>query len=109
MKIRTVIFLIVSSILFTCQEDIDVLNKNFVKVYGLDGVSNGTNIVETEDGGFLITGQVEKTPFDNNETINGPFIMKTDQNGNETFFRTYSFTRGTLKVLADSLLEEYRR
>jgi len=78
-------------------------DTNFMKVYGLDGPSYGTSIMETDDGGFLITGRVEKTPFDNNETINGPFIMTTDQNGNETFFRTYSFTRGTLKVLADSL------
>jgi len=102
MKTRTTLLLIASSILFTCQEDIDFNLRNFTKVYGLDGPSNPRTVIETEDGGFIIIGNVSKTPFDENEVISGPFILKTDQNGNELFFRNYSFTQGKLKVLADS-------
>ena len=109
MKYRnTFLFLIVfASILTGCQEELPLPDANFMKVYGLDGESYAQDIIETEDGGFVIVGTMGKTSYDDNEIISGPFILKTDYNGNVEIFRHYPFTRGELKVLADSALQEF--
>jgi hypothetical protein len=52
------------------------------KTYGLSGI---TRIIQTKDGGFALTGSVPLNP----SFVGGPWLIKTDSQGNEQWNQTY--------------------
>jgi len=88
-----------------CQEEIDFIDQSFTRVYGLDGWSEGGDIIEAKNGDLIMVGEFTRAFYlDNSETNQGGFIIRTDANGNQLNFRNFYFTRAELLERAN----EYR-
>lgn len=62
-------------------------NEEWMKTYEGLGYAQGTRIQQTDDNGFVFTGST-KSEEDN---ISHMLLLKTDENGNQEWFKTYEF------------------
>lgn len=66
-------------LLSACQiEDLEPSNKAFYKIYGGENQEEGMDLLETDDGGFLVVGY---TTSKNNGENKDVFIVKTNEFG----------------------------
>tara|TARA_Y100001970_G_C14127567_1_gene799836 strand:- start:122 stop:1402 length:1281 start_codon:yes stop_codon:yes gene_type:complete len=74
-------------------------NEEWVRTFGNEGYDVGRSVVQTTDGGFVITGEIQTG------TGQDVLLIKTDENGNElwnkTFFINYSDTPLSVKQTID--------
>lgn len=94
MNQRIIIFLMALTF-GSCIEELDLLESNFEKVYGLNRSADPFGIYQNSDGTYLIFGRAQRTIQDfknfsrENRAALMPIIIKIDQNGNEIITRTY--------------------
>ncbi|WP_459191424.1 hypothetical protein [Halosimplex sp. J119] len=74
-------------------------NEEFNRTYGGDQDDRAFAVVQTADGGFVLGGDSEPT----DDRINHFWLVKTDEEGNEQFSRTYGDKRGgTMRAMVQT-------
>lgn len=82
---RIVTILILGVFLISCTKEIsEFQSDNFIKYYWNGWESRGNDVLELEDGSYLLTGYDQ--PQDNNKDV---FLIKADKNGNALWSKTY--------------------
>lgn len=63
-------------------------SEQWSKTFGLDGVITPSSVLETPDGGYILTGDILWDEQDNIR-IDGVLLLKTDSKGTEQWNRTF--------------------
>ena len=58
----------------------------WTSTYGDSNTNMGYSVLQTSDGGYIITGNTYATPFDEDRDV---YIVKTDSNGDTLWTKTY--------------------
>lgn len=82
-----------------CTEDLSDLPNRFETVFGKESTSSGREILELEDGGYLVLGNTTVSAFDYSNSggifepgkvvESAPSIVRTDPYGNQQLMRMY--------------------
>lgn len=76
---RTISILIVFTLLVACQrEDVEPSSNAFYKIFGGDYQEEGLDLLETEDGGFIIVGYTTSKSGGEEKDV---YIVKTNEYG----------------------------
>ncbi len=69
-------------------------NKEWLKTYGGSAGESGDCIIQTSDGGFMVTGYTSSTDglVNNNSGLSDYWVFKTDSQGNLVWEKTYGGT-----------------
>ncbi|KYK25879.1 hypothetical protein AYK20_04300 [Thermoplasmatales archaeon SG8-52-1] len=68
-------------------------NEEWMKTYEGVGKAQGISIQQTDDNGFILTGS---SFYLDNDKISHMLLLKTDENGNEQWNKTYEFDNSTI-------------
>jgi len=68
-------------------------NEEWMKTYEGLGKAQGTAIQQTNDNGYILTGS---SVYPDNDEISHMLLLKTDENGNEQWNKTYEFDNSTI-------------
>jgi hypothetical protein len=68
-------------------------NEEWMKTYEGLGKAQGTAIQQTDDNGYILTGS---SVFQDDDKISHMYLLKTDENGNEQWNKTYEFDNSTI-------------
>ena len=74
---------------FLARYDNNLLHK-WTKTYGGDRNDDASTVIETSDGGFLLSGRTRSFGF----IESAAYLIKTDQNGDTIWTRTYHNNNG---------------
>lgn len=75
------------------------LEKQWIKTFGGSSIDIGSSVIESQDGGYTITGRTASTNGDfSNRTRNDfdIFVLKLDLNGNKVWTKTFGGANGAL-------------
>ncbi len=93
MKTLKYIFTFILIILsFSCLKD-DELIITFNKTFGGSSHDYGYSVQETSEGGFIITGRTNSYGAESSADV---WLIKTDQNGNEEWNKTFGGSSGEI-------------
>ena len=106
----TRIILILSIALSSCVEQLDDLPQSFERVYGTEGTTELITMTKMDNGHLLISG--EETISASANGVDGyiPFLLETDELGNQVRYRNYAFYKGEYELqlsTADKLRPGY--
>ena len=68
-------------------------NEEWMKTYEALGRAQATSIQQTDDNGYILTGS---SLYLDNDKISHMLLLKTDENGNEQWNKTYEFDNSTI-------------
>lgn len=81
------------SMLFACSDPFEMPKDSFIKVYGNNLEASPDGFIHLKNGGFAVYGSVQRNLPEDNYTESSfiPFIVLTDENGNELLSREIPF------------------
>jgi hypothetical protein len=79
------LLIISASVLLSCKKDAPVLSKAFIKYFGGVDVDLASDVRQTWDGGFILTGTSNSFGKGGSDI----YVVKTDQYGNEEWHKTF--------------------
>jgi hypothetical protein len=68
-------------------------NQDWIKTYEGLGKAQGISIQQTDDGGYILTGS---SIHPDNDEISHILLLKTDESGNEQWYKSYEFDNSTI-------------
>jgi len=80
--------------LTSCLEQLDIVPQSFEKVYGSEGTTEVLGMIRRNNGHLLLFGAEVKPAFKDGSDVSLPFILETDEFGNEVRYRNYGFFEG---------------
>jgi len=104
LKTNFLTFVLANSLALTsCLQQLDDRPQSFVRVYGSEGTSWVEGMTKLNNGHLLLFGDEARPANGNVPEVDVPFLVETDEFGNQVRHRTYGFFEGEFKMRLTSL------
>ncbi|HET9435085.1 MAG TPA: hypothetical protein VFO37_15065, partial [Chitinophagaceae bacterium] len=100
------LLLALSIALSSCVEQLDEVPQSFVRVYGSERTTQVAGMTKLNNGHLLLFGEETMPASGNRSEFYFPFLVETDELGNQVRYRNYIFYKSEFELRLSGVDEE---